>query len=147
MANQSAQRPVKKTGGINANFIGMVFLGICMLVAGLSIGGNIKKLNKTVEEKNFAASSTFSVPDSMGVSQKKYLSERDAAVYLNISSEKVVSLIDSGEISEYIKTDTGGYSIAIEILDEWFDNESYQTKLRANAVSSPEPDGGEDPEE
>lgn len=145
MANQSA-RPVKKTGGINANFIGMVFLGICMLVAGLSIGGNIRKLNKTIEEKNFAASSTFSVPDSMGVSQKKYLSEHDAAVYLNISSEKVVSLITAGDINEYIKTDTG-YSIAIDVLDEWFDNESYQTKIRSNAVSSPEPDGGEDPEE
>lgn len=145
MANQSA-RPVKKTGGINANFIGMVFLGICMLVAGLSIGGNIRKLNKTIEEKNFAASSTFSVPDSMGVSQKKYLSEQDAAVYLNISSEKVVSLITSGDINEYIKTDTG-YSIAVDVLDEWFDNESYQTKIRSNAVSSPEPDSGEDPEE
>ena len=146
MANQSAQRSVKRTGGINANFIGMVFLGICMLVAGLSIGGNIRKLNKTIEEKNFAASSTFSVPDSMGVSQRKYLSEKDAAEYLNISSEKVVSLITSGEIVEYIKTDTG-YSISIDILDEWFDNEAYQTKLKANAVYSPEPDGGDAPEE
>lgn len=145
MANQSA-RPVKKTGGINANFIGMVFLGICMLVAGLSIGGNIRKLNKTIEEKNFAASSTFSVPDSMGMTQKKYLSETEAGEYLNISSEKVVSLITAGDINEYIKTDTG-YSIAIDVLDEWFDNESYQTKIRSNAVPSPEPDGGENPEE
>lgn len=146
MANQSA-RPVKKTGGINANFIGMVFLGICMVVSGLSIGGGIRKLNKTVEEKSFAASSTFSVPDSMGISPKKYMSEQDAAAYLNISSEKVVSLITAGEISEYIKTEAG-YSIAVEVLDEWFDNEAYQTKLKANAVSVPEPDGGEDtPEE
>ena len=144
--NRSVQHPVKRTGGINANFIGMVFLGICMLIAGLSVGGSIRKLNKTIEEKNFAASSTFSVPDSMGVSQRKYLSEKDAAEYLNISSEKVVSLITSGEIVEYIKTDTG-YSISIDILDQWFDNEAYQTKLKVNAVSTPEPDSGDTPEE
>ncbi|MCM1023439.1 MAG: helix-turn-helix domain-containing protein [Prevotella sp.] len=139
MANQSAQRTSRKTGGINANFIGMVFLGICMLIAGLSIGGGVRKLNKTIEEKNFAASSTVTVPDSMGVSQKKYLNETDAGEYLNITPEKVLNLITSGEITEYIKTDAG-YSISVEILDEWFDNESYQTKIRANAA----PVGGED---
>lgn len=147
MANRSAQRPVKRTGGINANFIGMVFLGICMLIAGLSVGGSIRKLNKTIEEKNFAASSTVTVPDSMGIAQRKYLSEKDAAEYLNISTDKVVSLITSGEISEYIRTDTGGYSISIEILDQWFDNEAYQTKLRVNAAPIGGSEDGEDPEE
>lgn len=146
MANKSVQRPVKRTGGINANFIGMVFLGICMLIAGLSVGGSIRKLNKTIEEKNFAATSTVTIPDSMGIAQKKYLSEKDAAEYLNISSEKVVSLITSGEISEYIRTDTG-YSVSIEILDQWFDNEAYQTKLRVNAAPIGGPEDGEDPEE
>lgn len=146
MANQSA-RPVKKTGGINATFIGLVFLGICMLIAGFNIGGNIKKLGKTIEEKSFAAASTFSIPDSMGMTQKKYLSETEAGEYLNISSEKVVSLITSGEISEYIKTDAG-YSVAVDVLDEWFDNEAYQTKLKANAAPvGDEPDGTESPEE
>lgn len=145
MANQSA-RPAKKTGGINATFIGLVFLGICMLIAGFNIGGNIKKLGKTIEEKSFAAASTFSVPDSMGMTQKKYLNETEAGEYLNISSEKVVSLITSGDINEYIKTDDG-YSIAVDVLDEWFDNEAYQTKLKANAVTAPEPDGENTPEE
>lgn len=145
MANQSA-RPVKKTGGINATFIGLVFLGICMLIAGFNIGGNIKKLGKTIEEKSFAAASTFSVPDSMGMTQKKYLNETEAGEYLNISSDKVVSLITSGDISEYIKTDDG-YSIAVDVLDEWFDNEAYQTKLKANAVTTSEPDGEDTPEE
>ena len=146
MANQSAQRSAKKTGGINANFIGMVFLGICMLIAGLSIGGNIRKLNKTIEEKNFAASSTVTVPDSMGIAQRKYLSEKDAAEYLNISTEKMVSLMTSGEIMEYIRTDAG-YSVSIEVLDEWFDNESYQTKIRNNAAPIGGSEDGEDPEE
>lgn len=146
MANRSAQHPVKRTGGINANFIGMVFLGICMLIAGLSIGGNIRKLNKTIEEKNFAASSTVTVPDSMGIAQRKYLSEKDAADYLNISTEKMVSLMTSGEIVEYIRTDAG-YSIAVDVLDEWFDNESYQTKIRNNAAPIGGSEDGDDPEE
>ncbi|MDE7303225.1 MAG: hypothetical protein K2N60_07915 [Oscillospiraceae bacterium] len=146
MANRSVQHPVKRTGGINANFIGMVFLGICMLIAGLSIGGNIRKLNKTIEEKNFAASSTVTVPDSMGIAQRKYLSEKDAAEYLNISTEKMVSLMTSGEIMKYIKTDEG-YSVSIDVLDEWFDNESYQTKIRNNAAPIGGPEDGETPEE
>ena len=144
--NRSVQHPVKRTGGINANFIGMVFLGICMLIAGLSVGGSIRKLNKTIEEKNFAASSTVTVPDSMGIAQRKYLSEKDAAEYLNISTEKMVSLMTSGEIMEYIRTDAG-YSVSIEILDEWFDNESYQTKIRNNAAPIGGSEDGEDPEE
>lgn len=147
MANQSAQRPAKRSGGINATFIGLVFLGICMLIAGFSIGGNIKKLGKTIEEKSFAAASTFSVPDSMGMTQKKYLNATEAGEYLNISPEKVESLITSGEIKEYIKTDKG-YSVAVDVLDEWFDNESYQTKLKANAApGADEPEDGETPEE
>lgn len=147
MANQSAQRSVKKTGGINATFIGLVFLGICMLIAGFNIGGNIKKLGKTIEEKSFAAASTFSVPDSMGMTQKKYLNETEAGEYLNISAEKVVSLITSGEIKEYIKTDAG-YSVSVDVLDEWFDNESYQTKLKANSVpGAEEPEDGGNAEE
>ena len=146
MANQSAQRSVKRTGGINANFIGMVFLGICMLIAGLSIGGNIRKLNKTIEEKNFAASSTVTIPDSMGIAQRKYLSEKDAAEYLNISTEKMVSLMTSGEIMEYIRTDAG-YSVSIEVLDEWFDSESYQTMIRNNAAPIGGSEDGETPEE
>ncbi len=147
MANQSAQRPVKRSGGINATFIGLVFLGICMLIAGFSIGGNIKKLGKTIEEKSFAAASTFSVPDSMGMTQKKYLNATEAGEYLNISPEKVESLITSGEIKEYIKTDKG-YSVAVDVLDEWFDNESYQTKLKNNSVpGADEPDSGENAEE
>ncbi|MCI9408733.1 MAG: helix-turn-helix domain-containing protein [Oscillospiraceae bacterium] len=147
MANQSAQRPAKRSGGINATFIGLVFLGICMLIAGFNIGGNIKKLGKTIEEKSFAAASTFSVPDSMGMTQKKYLNETEAGAYLNISPEKVLSLITSGDIKEYIKTDTG-YSVSVDVLDEWFDNESYQTKLKNNSVpGADEPENTENTEE
>ncbi len=83
----------------------------------------------------------------MGMTQKKYLNETEAGAYLNISPEKVLSLITSGDIKEYIKTDTG-YSVSVDVLDEWFDNESYQTKLKNNSVpGADEPENTENTEE
>ncbi|MBQ8827350.1 MAG: excisionase family DNA-binding protein, partial [Oscillospiraceae bacterium] len=58
----------------------------------------------------------------------KYLDEQEAAAYLNLTEDEVLSLIRSGEITEYVKTGTG-YSISVDVLDEWFDNEAYQNKL------------------
>ncbi len=141
MANRSGGQPARRAGGINATFLGLVFLGICILIAGFSIGGNIKKLNKTVEEKAFSTPSTFSVPDNMNLGEKKYLTEAEAGEYLNLTAEKVVNLITSGEISEYVKT-ANGYSISVTVLDEWFDNEAYQTMLKAGGTGSG--DGGDE---
>lgn len=137
MANQSNSRPAKRSGGINATFLGMVFLGICILIAGLSIGGNLKKINKTMTETQFASTNTISMPTEMEIGSAKYLTEGEAGEYLNISTEKVVELITSGEITEYVKTDSG-YSISVAVLDAWFDNEAYQTKLRTNAAADAE---------
>lgn len=142
MANRSGSQSARRAGGINATFLGLVFLGICILIAGFSIGGNIKKLNKTVEEKAFSSPSSFSVPDNMSVGEKKYLTEAEAGEYLNLTAEKVVNLITSGEISEYVKT-ANGYSISVKALDEWFDNEAYQTMLKAGGTGS-ENGGDED---
>ncbi len=140
MANQSGRQPARKTGGINATFLGLIFLGICVLISGLNIGGNIKKLNKMMEEKTFSAPSSFSVPDNMSMGEKKYLTEAEAGEYLNLSTEKIVELIKSGDISEYVKT-ANGYSVSVSVLDKWFENESYETKLRAGGGSS---DDGEE---
>lgn len=129
MANQSNSRSVKRTGGINANFLGLVVLSICILIAGLNIGGNIKKLNKTVEKTSFSDTNNVNVPSEMKIGNSKYLTEAEAGEYLNLSAEKIVELITSGEITKYVKTDTG-YSISVEVLDSWFDNEAYQTELR-----------------
>lgn len=134
MANQNS-RPAKRSGGINATFLGSVVLGVCILIAGLNIGGNIKKLNKTITETQFAATNNLNVPSEMAVGTNSYLTEAEAGEYLNISTERVVNLITSGEITEYVKTDTG-YSISVEVLDAWFDNEAYQTKLKTNAAVS-----------
>lgn len=141
MANQSNSRPQKRSGGINATFLGAVVLGICILVAGLNIGGNIKKLNKTITETQFAATNNLTVPSEMSVGSNSYLTESEAGEYLNLSTEKVVELITKGEITEYVKTDTG-YSISVSVLDAWFDNEAYQTKLKYNVAA-----GGEGTEE
>lgn len=144
MANRNNQAPAKRSGGINATFIGAVFLGICILIAGINIGGGVRKLNKTIEEKTFASTNNMNVPSKMTMDQRKYLTEEEAALYLNITKEKVVNLIKSGEITEYVQTETGGYSISITVLDNWFDNEAYQNKLKSNASSDENgEDGGE----
>lgn len=137
MANQSQSRPVKRSGGINATFLGAVILGICILIAGLNISGSIKKLNKTVTETQFAATNNLNVPSEMAVGNNNYMTEAEAGEYLNLSTEKIIELIANGEITEYVKTDTG-YSISVKVLDDWFDNEAYQTKLKYNATSVPE---------
>ena len=139
MANQSNQRPAKRSGGINATFLGAVFLGICILISGISIGGGVRKLNKTMEEKQLASTNTVTVPSDVGLSQKKYLTEAEAGEYLNLSTDKVIELIRTGEITEYVETATG-YSISLSVLDDWFDNAAYQNKLKSNAPSVPSED-------
>ncbi len=134
MANRNNPAPAKRSGGINATFIGAVFLGICILIAGINIGSGVRKLNKTIEATTFASTNTMNVPSEMEVGQKKYLTETEAADYLNVTKEKIINIISSGEITEYVKTDTG-YSVSITVLDNWFDNEAYQNKLRSNASS------------
>ena len=73
----------------------------------------------------------------MAVGNNNYMTEAEAGEYLNLSTEKVIELIANGEITEYVKTDSG-YSISVKVLDEWFDNEAYQTKLKYNAAAMPE---------
>lgn len=135
--NRNNLAPTKRPGGINATFIGAVFLGICILLAGINIGSGVRKLNKTIEEKTFASTNTMNAPSEITMGQKKYLTEDEAAEYLNVTREKIVNLITSGEITEYVKTDTG-YSISASVLDNWFDNEAYQNKLRSGASSEDE---------
>lgn len=141
MANQNS-RSAKRSGGINATFLGSVVLGVCILIAGLNIGGNIKKLNKTITETQFSDTNNLNVPSEMAVGANSYLTEAEAGEYLNLSTEKIVNLITSGEITEYVKTDTG-YSISVEVLDAWFDNEAYQTKLKTNSALSSDTEAAE----
>lgn len=138
-SNQNRSRS-SGTRMINGTFLGSIFLGICILISGLSIGGGIRKLNKTMNEKSFSSVNNITQPDSMNYSEKKYLTEDEAAEYLNLSTQEIVNLITSGEISEYVKT-SSGYSISVTVLDDWFDNESYQNKIAENTVSDGENSG------
>lgn len=137
MANRNNSAPAKRSGGINATFIGAVFLGICILIAGINIGSGVRKLNKTIEATTFASTNNLNIPSDVTMGQKKYMTESEAADYLNITKEKVVNLITSGEITEYVRTETG-YSISTSVLDNWFDNEAYQNKLKSNASNNDE---------
>lgn len=130
-SDQTNRNRTSGTKMINGTVIGAVFLGICVLISGLSIGGGIRKLNKTLADKSFSNISNVTQPDAMKVSEKKYLTEDEAAAYLNLTSQEIVTLITTGEITEYVKTGTG-YSISVKVLDDWFDNESYQNKLAGN---------------
>lgn len=138
-SNQNKSRS-SGTRMINGTFLGSVFLGICILISGLSIGGGIRKLNKTMGEKSFSSINNITQPDSMDYSEKKYLTEDEAAEYLNLSTQEIVNLVTSGEISEYVRT-SSGYSISVKVLDEWFDNEAYQNKIAGNTVSEGENSG------
>lgn len=134
-SNQNNRNRAPRTGMINGTFVGAVFLGICILISGLSIGGGIRKLNNTVTDKSFSNISNVTTPDSVSYGEKKYLTEDEAAEYLNLTTQEIVTLITTGEITEYVKTGTG-YSISVKVLDDWFDNESYQNKLAGNVSDS-----------
>lgn len=141
---QNNSHPAKRSGIISPTLIGAVFLGICILIAGLNIGGGLRKLNKTITEANFADTNTVNVPSNMSVGQKNYMTEEQAAAYLNLTTDEIKSMITGGEISEYVRTESGGYSISVKVLDEWFDNEAYNTKIRNNTVSGGDDSGSDD---
>lgn len=139
---QNNSHPAKRGGIISPTLIGAVFLGICILIAGLNIGGGLRKLNKTMTEAKFADTNTVNVPKEMAVGQKNYMTVDEAADYLNLTPDKITSMITGGEITEYVRTDEG-YSVSVKVLDEWFDNEAYNTKIKNNTVpggSDDEPD-------
>lgn len=120
---------------LNRTFIGAVFLGICVLISGLSIGGGIRKLCKTMEEKSFSSINNITQPESVNYSEKKYLTESEAADYLNLTVKEIETLLTTGDINEYVKT-ADGYSISVKVLDEWFDNEAYQNTLSQTNTDS-----------
>lgn len=140
---QNSNHQTKRGGIISPTLIGAVFLGICILIAGLNIGGGLRKLNKTMTEAKFADTNTVNVPEDMSVGQKNYMTVEQAAKYLNVSPDKITSMIADGEIIEYVRTEEG-YSISVKVLDEWFDNEAYKTRVKNNTVSGGDDDNSDD---
>jgi excisionase family DNA binding protein len=108
--------------------IAAIIFGIFLLIAAGNIGKSITELNKTITEKTFTDSNTYQTPSDLTYEEKNYYTEAEAAEYLGITAERVKNLIAAGEIPEYIKTDAG-YVISKTILDEWFENASYQARI------------------
>lgn len=117
--------------GINGTFLGCVVLGICILIAGLSVSGSVKKLSTAVTEKTFSDTNSFNAPSALEYTEVKYLDETEAAAYLRITEDEFLNLIKNEEITEYVKTSTG-YAVSVEVLDSWFDNAAYQNLLKAS---------------
>ena len=114
--------------GINGTFLGCVVLGICILIAGLSISGSLKKLSTALTETTFSDTNSFNAPSALEYTEVKYLDETEAAAYLRITENEFLNLIKEQEITEYVKTSTG-YAVSVEVLDSWFDNVAYQNTL------------------
>ncbi|MDR0947373.1 MAG: excisionase family DNA-binding protein [Ruminococcus sp.] len=109
-----------------------VILGIFLLIAASSLGGRITALTEQLKSMTFSDVNTFSSPSELVITDKTYMTETEAAEYLNLTSDKIVSLLTSGEIKNYVKTQSG-YSIAKTALDKWFDNEAYQAEIENNS--------------
>lgn len=113
--------------------ISSLILGICMIIAGATVSGSVKKLTAAVEAQTFA--STYSAPSSITVNNtapKNYYTEKEAALYLNITEEEVKAAITKGEIEEYIKT-SAGYSISQDALDKYFEGKAYDILMENNS--------------
>lgn len=128
---KSAPRP----NSSGTMLISSVILGVCIIIAGSSVGGAVKKLTAAVETQTF--SSTLSSPSSITVNNtapKNYYTEKEAALYLNITESEVKAAITKGEIEEYIKT-SAGYSISQDALDNYFEQKAYDTIVSNNENS------------
>lgn len=127
MEQTPRRRPSPKPNPSVGILMGSVILGVCIIIAGATVSGSVKKLTAAVEAQTF--SSTLSSPSNLTVNNtapKNYFTETEAAAYLNISVDEVKAAITKGEIEQYIKT-SNGYSISISVLDKYFDQKAYDT--------------------
>jgi excisionase family DNA binding protein len=132
MADRNYRAPRNPRPAVNLDrIISSIILGVFLLIAAGSLGAKIDALTEQMKVTVFADTDSFSTPSELTITDKTYMTEVEAAEYLNLTSEKIVSLITSGEIKNYVITPSG-YSIAKTALDKWFDNEAYQNEIKAN---------------
>jgi hypothetical protein len=139
MANrnsQSGSRPARISLP-GERIIAAIIFGIFLLIAAGNIGKSITDLNKTLTDKNFSDMNSYSSPSEITYSEKMYYTEAEAAEYLGITAERVAALALAGEIPEYIRTDAG-YVFSKVVLDEWFENESYQARVTSGNTETEE---------
>lgn len=129
--NPPQRKAVRQPNLLNAIAIVLaaLILGICIIIAASGVSGSVKKLTAAVESKEF--SSQFNSPSKLTVNSgapQQYFSESDAAAYLNMSVSDIMDAIDSGEIQEYVHTDSG-YTFSKTTLDEYFEQKAYSTRV------------------
>lgn len=138
--NVSQPKPQPKKQGIPGIFYvaAALLLGIFILISGIIIGSNLKKLAAAIEGQTFTDS--FTSPDTLKLNtatEKKYLSREEAAEYLNVSEDEISTAISNGEIDEYMIT-SKGYAISIASLDDYFTNKAYEIQQKANESANSE---------
>lgn len=128
---QSPKRNSGVPGG--AYLLSAIILGIFILISAIIVGSGLKKLSAALTEQSF--SDSYSSPDTLTVNSpttKKYLTQSEAAAYLNVSESEISKAIADHKIDEYITT-SEGYSISIESLDDYFSDEAYQIQMKLNS--------------
>jgi site-specific DNA-adenine methylase len=123
---------VRHSGLPGERIIAAVILGVFLLIAAGNLGTKITALNDTITKTNFSDTNTYSTPSDFTYTDKMYMNFSEAAEYLKMTTAEVSALIDSGEITEYVDTDSG-VIIAKSVLDAWFENAAYQNKIAANS--------------
>ena len=128
---QSPKRNLGVPGG--AYLLSAIILGVFILISAIIVGSGLKKLSAALTEQSF--SDSYSSPDTLTVNShtvKKYLTQSEAAAYLNVSESDISKAIADHKIDEYITT-SEGYSISIESLDDYFSDEAYQIQMKLNS--------------
>lgn len=105
----------------NTSAFSSMFLGICLIISAVIIGGKLSNLNKTITAQKF----TSTYPSTITVDNKTvdstYLTQEEAAEYLSLSTNDVIAIITNGQITKYIKNGDGVYVIPKDAIDDWFD--------------------------
>lgn len=128
---QSSKRSSGVPGG--AYLLSAIILGVFILISAIIVGSGLKKLSAALTEQSF--SDSYSSPDTLTVNSpavKKYLTQSEAAAYLNVSESEISKAIADHKIDEYITT-SEGYSISIDSLDDYFSDEAYQIQMKLNS--------------
>jgi hypothetical protein len=137
VSREQTRSGVRHTGFFGERIIASIILGIFLLFAAGNLASKITALNETITKTSFSDTNTYSTPSEFTYTDKMYMNTEEAAEYLHMTPTEISSLITSGEITEYIRTESG-YVIAKTVLDAWFENEAYQNKLAANSSSEDE---------
>lgn len=111
------KKPIRTNGQVFA----AMFLGICIIISSTILGSRISDLNKTLTEKQFYSDPVTEIKTT-DINDSPYLTVDEAAQYLKMTTTDVNYIITNGQISGYIKLQSGDYVISKTALDEWFKN-------------------------